>query len=45
VELFDTDGQYDVTRDGQRFLFVEPLEEDKSAPMIVVLNWQAGLER
>ena len=38
-------GQYEVTRDGQRFLINVPLEEDAPAPITVVLNWQAGLGR
>jgi hypothetical protein len=36
---------WDVTSDGKRFLFAEPLtEEDASVPYTVVLNWQAGLK-
>ena len=38
--------QYDVTRDGQRFLVnVLPLEETASSPITVVVNWTAGLKK
>ena len=33
--------QYDVTRDGQRFLLNVPLEGSASSPITVVVNWQA----
>jgi hypothetical protein len=36
---------YDVTRDGKRFLMVYPGEQEANAPMIVVVNWQAGLKK
>jgi Tol biopolymer transport system component len=39
--------QYDVTRDGQRFLFIQR-HVDKSptlAPITVIANWQAGLKK
>ncbi len=35
---------YDVSRDGQ-FLFMTPVEDDRSSPFTVVLNWAAGLRR
>jgi hypothetical protein len=40
--------QYDVTRDGQRFIFLKPRIDPNAAteplaPITVVLNWQAGL--
>ena len=37
---------YDVTRDGKRFLMVLP-EDDKGPPprIVVVLNWRAELDR
>jgi Tol biopolymer transport system component len=35
--------QYDVTRDGQRFLLNVPVEDSRSSPINVVLNWAAGL--
>jgi hypothetical protein len=38
-----TDG-YDVTKDGQRFLIVSPVEEFNS-PITVVLNWWVELEK
>ncbi|HET9219816.1 MAG TPA: hypothetical protein VFR18_22740, partial [Terriglobia bacterium] len=34
--------RWDLTRDGQRFLF-NTLTGDTSAPLTVVVNWQAGL--
>ena len=37
--------QYDVTRDGQRFLLNVPLEETASSPITVVVNWTAGLKK
>ena len=33
---------YDVSRDG-RFLFMAPVEDDRSIPLTVVLNWKAGV--
>ncbi len=48
VALFEFPGQlrpnvfviYDVTPDGQRFVFVQPLEETAQTPQIyLVLNW------
>ena len=35
---------YDVSRDG-RFLIATPVEQTATVPMIVVLNWQAGLKK
>ncbi len=37
--------QYDVTRDGQRFLLNVPLEQSASSPITVVLNWTTALSR
>ena len=37
--------QYDVTRDGQRFLINVPLEDTASSPITVVVNWTAGLKK
>jgi hypothetical protein len=36
---------YAVSSDGQRFLVAASAGGDKSAPMTVVLNWQAGLKK
>src|SRR5262249_25866886 len=36
---------YDVTRDGQRFLVLTPVEETSPSPFTVVLNWTAGLKK
>ena len=37
--------QYVVTRDGQRFLVNVSAEDENSAPITVVLNWQSRLKR
>ena len=39
--------QYDVTHDGQRFLFIQPHRDQNAslAPLTVVVNWQAGLAK
>ena len=42
--------QYDVTRDGQRFIFLKPLIDPSAAtaplaPITVMVNWQAGLTK
>lgn len=36
---------YDVSRDGQRFLVNTPVKEAETAPMSVVLNWPAKLNK
>ena len=36
---------YDVTRDGQRFLMKELVFEEGGSPMLVILNWQQLLGR
>jgi Tol biopolymer transport system component len=35
--------QYAVTRDGQRFLLNEPLQNESTTPITVVVNWTAAL--
>jgi len=37
--------QYEVTRDGQRFLMNVPVEEDAPSPITVVLNWVTALRK
>jgi len=37
--------QYDVARDGKRFLMIGPIEGAVSEPATVVLNWDAVLKR
>jgi len=37
--------QYDVTRDGQRFLINVPLEDAAPSPITVVVNWTASLKK
>jgi Tol biopolymer transport system component len=37
--------QYDVARDGQRFLLNVPLEDADDSSITVVLNWAAGLKK
>jgi hypothetical protein len=34
-----------VTPDGQRFLFVAPVEASGTSQFTVVLNWQSGLTK
>jgi hypothetical protein len=34
---------WDVTADGQRFLFAVPVSQNSAAPYTVVLNWQAAV--
>jgi eukaryotic-like serine/threonine-protein kinase len=36
---------YDVTRDGQRFLILTQLKQAETAPMSIVLNWAAKLNK
>jgi hypothetical protein len=36
---------YDVAPDGRRFLVLQPIQEPKSEPLTVVINWQAGLSK
>jgi dipeptidyl aminopeptidase/acylaminoacyl peptidase len=52
VPLFDTgmnpywyeaSSLYDVARDG-RFLFMSPIEDDRTAPLTMILNWTARLK-
>jgi serine/threonine protein kinase len=35
--------QYSVTKDGQRFLFIEPVTAGAATPIAVVVNWTSGL--
>ena len=35
---------WDLTPDGNRFLFLAPAEQATQAQFMVVLNWQAGLK-
>ena len=35
---------YDVTRDG-RFLFMQPVEDDRSSPLTVIINWLPSAPR
>jgi Tol biopolymer transport system component len=44
VPLFDLFA-YDVTRDGQRFLILTQLKQAETAPMSIVLNWTAKLNK
>ena len=36
---------WDVTADGQRFLFAVPVIQSSASPYTVVLNWQATMNR
>src|SRR5262249_3981642 len=42
---FDAPNRYVVTRDGQRFLINNPVEQASQTPITVVLNWTAGLKK
>ncbi len=37
--------EYDVAPDGQRFLFIEPVEKFESKQIRIVFNWFEELER
>jgi hypothetical protein len=41
----DLQHQYDVTRDGKRFLMVKVPVGEPSSPVTVVLNWETGLKK
>ena len=41
----DEEREYDVTRDGQRFIINSVPPNIRSIPMTVVVNWQSDLER
>jgi len=36
---------YDVSRDGQRFLILTQIKQADTAPMTVILNWAAKLNK
>jgi eukaryotic-like serine/threonine-protein kinase len=36
---------YDVSRDGQRFLINTPVKQSEAAPMSIILNWPAKLNK
>ena len=44
ISLFDL-FVYDVSRDGQRFLINTPVKQAETAPMSVILNWPAKLNK
>lgn len=45
VSSYTSPNRYDVSPDGQRFLVNSSVQEQSSAPMIVILNWAAGLKK
>ncbi len=45
ADPFGAGWTWDVTADGQRFLINKELAGSSSAPITVVLNWQAGLKK
>jgi len=45
INTNNTPFQYDISRDGKRFLVIEPVQGATSSPAVVVLNWQAALKR
>jgi hypothetical protein len=36
---------YDVSRNGRRFLMLNPGEQEASAPMTLVANWSTGVKK
>lgn len=44
VPLFDLFA-YDVSRDGQRFLILTQLKQSETAPMSIIVNWTAKLNK
>jgi hypothetical protein len=36
--------QWDVSRDGQRFLVESPLDAGREIPITVVMNWESSLK-
>jgi len=34
-----------ITKDGRKFLALEPVDEDPRAPFTVILNWQRLLDK
>jgi hypothetical protein len=43
LSTIDALGDYDVTRDGQRFIVLVPAVRER--PVSVMLNWQAAIGR
>jgi hypothetical protein len=37
--------QYDVTRDGQRFLINSLPREDAASPLVLLFNWMRAIDR
>ena len=45
VTNFTSPNRYDVTADGQRFLVNSSVEENSRNPLVVILNWAAGIKK
>lgn len=45
VTNFTSPNRYDVTADGQRFLVNSSVEENSRNPIVVILNWAAGIKK
>jgi eukaryotic-like serine/threonine-protein kinase len=45
LQGWDNSNRYDVAPDGQRFLVNVPVEGVASEPVVVILNWAAGLKK
>lgn len=43
-ELFERRWNYDVTNDGNKFIFVSPLSNQQTNKFVVVINWQQELQ-
>ena len=44
-DVMEIDSAYDVTADGQRFLFSVPGGSDATAPITVMTNWTTALAK
>ncbi|HEV8588252.1 MAG TPA: protein kinase [Pyrinomonadaceae bacterium] len=45
VSSFESPNRYDVSADGQRFLVNSSINETSRTPIVVIVNWAAGLKK
>jgi serine/threonine protein kinase len=45
LDVIPKEDQYDVTRDGQRFLILKPLADTAYTPITVTLNWTSLIDK
>jgi hypothetical protein len=45
VSSFTSPNRYDVSTDGQRFLVNSSVQETVRTPLVVILNWAAGIKK